>query len=282
MQVKKGFTLIELLVVIAVIALLMSIIVPSLSKARELARMMMCGTNVKSLVLGANLWSASNNDYAIAGSWWKDVITVHENGTVEDCSGSSILPYIDSSRSRRKDSLTCPTAGTGGMTFYGTNPDYQTEGQEFSFTYASNGYLTYYINGISPGKIDNPPPSSPGLGEGTGTNLYGPNNMYWRLHGATKITSVRNPARIAYFIDHEYYFIGHWFFDPTRPIDSFDEGLRFQTRWHQKRTTDWYGKGMIGWMDGHVSKEPDDFAEVESSGGTEFQRWKVYYQGARK
>jgi prepilin-type N-terminal cleavage/methylation domain-containing protein len=44
---KKGFTLIELLVVIAIIALLMAIMLPSLNRARNQARAVVCQSNLK-------------------------------------------------------------------------------------------------------------------------------------------------------------------------------------------------------------------------------------------
>lgn len=46
---KKGFTLVELLVVIAVIALLMAILLPALSRAKEQAKRVLCGHDCKEI-----------------------------------------------------------------------------------------------------------------------------------------------------------------------------------------------------------------------------------------
>ncbi|MHC5160500.1 MAG: type II secretion system protein, partial [Planctomycetota bacterium] len=58
---EKAFTLIELLVVISIIALLLSILVPSLSKAKERAQFVLCGSRIKQLVLAEALYTGEND-----------------------------------------------------------------------------------------------------------------------------------------------------------------------------------------------------------------------------
>jgi len=58
---RTGFTLIELLVVIAIIALLVTILMPALDQAKELARRAVCGANVRSMLLAHHLYTEEND-----------------------------------------------------------------------------------------------------------------------------------------------------------------------------------------------------------------------------
>ncbi|MBN1345144.1 MAG: prepilin-type N-terminal cleavage/methylation domain-containing protein [Phycisphaerae bacterium] len=59
---RSAFTLIELLVVVAIIALLISILLPSLSKAREQARSTLCASRLSQLTKGLMIYSDDYNE----------------------------------------------------------------------------------------------------------------------------------------------------------------------------------------------------------------------------
>ena len=59
---RGGFTLIELLVVIAIIVLLMSVLVPSLRRARTSAKRLVCAHNLKQISLAVDLYLCSHDN----------------------------------------------------------------------------------------------------------------------------------------------------------------------------------------------------------------------------
>ena len=64
---ESGFTLVELLVVISIIALLLSILTPSLMKAKSTARRIRCAHNLKQINLAMNIYlNANDNTYPCA------------------------------------------------------------------------------------------------------------------------------------------------------------------------------------------------------------------------
>jgi len=76
----KGFTLVELLVVIAIIALLMSILMPALSRVRKQAKVVICQSNLKQWGIVFSMYTDDNNGYFQQGwggdskssNWWMD------------------------------------------------------------------------------------------------------------------------------------------------------------------------------------------------------------------
>jgi prepilin-type N-terminal cleavage/methylation domain-containing protein len=58
----RAFTLVELLVVIAIIALLISILAPSLKVAKELAKQTICATNLRAAGMSMVVYSAANKN----------------------------------------------------------------------------------------------------------------------------------------------------------------------------------------------------------------------------
>lgn len=86
----RAFTLIELLVVVAIIAVLISILLPSLNQAKKQARAVVCATNQRSIFSATTLYSTNNNGWIIRG-----LENIHGGFADPTCSGGKVSIYQD-------------------------------------------------------------------------------------------------------------------------------------------------------------------------------------------
>jgi prepilin-type N-terminal cleavage/methylation domain-containing protein len=103
---KRGFTLIELLVVVAIIALLISILLPSLARARELSKRAACASNVKQIGVGFYAYGASNQDmFPISNHLMPD-----DPDAVNTTPGTTYVNYVGAYGQPCKSDLNAPVA----------------------------------------------------------------------------------------------------------------------------------------------------------------------------
>ena len=112
-----GFTLIELLVVIAIIALLVSILLPSLNMARELAKRVKCAANLRGIGTALVLYSHVHQDYPyvpLNGAGWNVEVGANRqfdpaDGLARDRSASSNLYLLVRTGYCSDGLLVCPS-----------------------------------------------------------------------------------------------------------------------------------------------------------------------------
>jgi prepilin-type N-terminal cleavage/methylation domain-containing protein len=184
---RTAFTLVELLVVIAIIALLLSILMPALSKVREQARGMVCMSNTKQLGMAAMTYC---NDHS--GSY--------PNALTYDSTGAAILvdtgnlkalfwedrllPYVNNSYKV----YLCPSILTEQRALMQTRKNPARNDNRFK-TYEMNAFIAGY-RGIE-GAAD----------MGGDLYSYGP---------AMRDLEIKNPTRVTLYTDVDMWGFGQY------------------------------------------------------------------------
>lgn len=235
----SGFTLVELLVVISIIALLISIFIPSLNLAKENARSIYCLNNLRQMAIAAHSYCYGNNDYFPLAYF------TEKKGNIRYYHSWDFTSYKDWSSVPAKEFI------TAGILWQGQTiekiqqcPSYKGNHNWLADPYTGYNYNTSYI----------------GIDE-TKTPVK-----------SAKTTELKNPSQTAIFGDGQYIGGANKFmrapFSNPRDASFSDSGRAAgaQGYRHLKKTN-------AAFSDGHSKSIKEIYTKTDSIGQEQLERY---------
>jgi len=239
---RKAFTLIELLVVIAILAILASLLLPSLNRAKEKARSISCMNNLRQLNYGWTIYAHDNEDKLIINlsltSWvpnWNVSTPISETRWVMGRMNYGVVNWADNFEIGHLETNKL-SEYVGGSTKVYLCPSDRTKAE-----YVSRMGPTLsrrWVRSVALNKWMSGGPTIMANGRKENLQMF-TDNITFR-----KLSQIDRPAERYTFLNSRRDTIDNGFFENGRNLDS--------NRWYELPARYHAGNSSISFSDGHA------------------------------